>query len=278
MEKRQTYPLALQGLRHETGDGGLHAFWGPQATPDPQLLRALPDYADPQLQPGQTLLKQARQRFVLRHPTQDGSVVIKLFPLKSVVSRLKHPKYAYTEFANMCMARDRGVPVPDPIAFLETRRAGLVRCSGLIQQDLAGHVDLLTLSKDAGLPYLEVARHATRALKMLFDAGVNHIDLRDENIMVAPDSGDLQIIDWQYARFGPAREPWLLEYLTAYFIRLAPEEERDMLNRDWVPQVHAECAHPDKPATFKARVAALVGRRAKVAQRMALRPVQMAVS
>ena len=173
----------------------------------------------------------------------------------------------------MLIAQSLGVPTPDPIAFLEKRRLGLVTCSGLVQQNLEGYSDLFALGHSGTLKKTQVLDLAATVLCRLFDVGANHVDLRDENIMVDLTTGDWRVIDWQYSSFVAPRAPMLLEYLVAYFIRLAPADWQVTMAAEWVPKVHAQSGHSDPFDVFTARVMALVGVRTRVRHRLNLRAV-----
>ena len=273
LPERAKYPAALESLTSDVAADGTRVFWAKDSFADTAILTAQADYAAPALNASQTLLKEARQRFVFRHPFAGPSYVFKLFPLSFIGSQLRHPKYGYREFSNMRIAANRGVPTPAPIAFLEKRKRGLVSCSGLIQQDFAEHTDLLALARSDAETYTKVMDIASTALCLVFDMGANHIDLRDENIMINLATGDWRIIDWQYASFVAPRAPWLLEYLIAYFIRLAPEKWRAQMLSGWVRDMHTQSNHSTAFELFEKRVKALARRRVKVRHRLALRPV-----
>lgn len=274
MTKTQNYPAGLAHLSCDIAPDGTKFFWAKPEFRNPLLLQSQADFAAPELTAPQTLLKQARQRFIYRTPTGTDPVVVKLFPLSFIGSKLRHPKYAYREFCNTVRAKELGVSVPEPLCFIEKRRKGLVCCSGIVQQCLDSYADLRGLYHAGHVTYVQVARYATPVLIEMFERGANHIDLRDENIMLDRQTGVLKIIDWQYANFTAPRAPWLLEYLTAYFIRLAPETYRAELAADWLPTV-AEHAHltPQETDQFIARTRALLPNRAKVKQRLALTAV-----
>lgn len=274
MTNTQKYPAGLAQLTCDTAPDGTKFFWAKAEFRNPVLLESQADFATPVITASQTLLKQARQRFIYRAPTGTDPVVVKLFPLSFIGSKLRHPKYAYREFCNTVRAKELGVSVPEPLCFIEKRRKGLVCCSGIVQQCLESYADLRSLYHAGHLTYVQVARYATPVLLEMFERGANHIDLRDENIMLDQKTGALKIIDWQYASFTAPRAPWLLEYLTAYFIRLAPEAYHAELAADWLPTVaeHARLTAHDAEQ-FIARTRALLPNRAKVKQRLALTPV-----
>lgn len=271
--KHDVYPAAIRSLTSDTAPDGTRVFWADPSFANLDLLSAQSNFAAPVLTPGQVLLKQARQRFVFRHWAGGMSYVFKLFPLSFIGSRLRHPKYAYREFSNMQTVAKLGVPTPTAIAFLEKRKRGLVSCSVIIQQDLNGYTDLLALAQSDNTNYASVMDCASDVLCMMFDKGVNHVDLRDENIMIDTETGDWRVIDWQYASITTPRAEWLLEYLVAYYIRLSPTAWRPRLMSEWVSEIYARSEHATPFKVFEARVAALVAQKSKVKSRLTLRPV-----
>jgi len=274
MSTETRYPEALSGLSRSFCPDGTVFYWQSEMHHDADLLKSQQNFAKPAIVDAQKLLKQARQRFIYRQPTTQGrAVVFKLFPLRNVSSRLRHRKYAYREFVNTLHAEDVGVAVPSPLAFLEKRAFSLVNCSGLVLECLDGYSDLLSLYQAGLLDYKSVSEHAAGVILKLYALGVNHIDLRDENMMLNTETGDLRVIDWQYATFLPSRAPWLLEYLSAYFIHLAPENERDDLRSNWLPALHDRSGCAESFPTFQSRLAALDQNHPRVRQRLALRPV-----
>ena len=274
MDNSQKYPEGLSNLLCDIATDGTKFYWSNPKYRNIMLLQSQVNFAVPRIMPSQTLLKQARQRFIYR--TTDGTepVVVKLFPLSVITSKFRHAKYAYREFCNTIGAQNRGVSVPQPLCFIEKRRMGLVCCSGIIQQSLDNYSDLRSLYDGGHLSYIQAARHAAPVIAKMFDRGVNHIDLRDENIMLNRKTGIAKVIDWQYARFVDQRAEWLLEYLAAYFIRLAPETYRAELASNWLPLV-AEYADVSgfKLDLFMDRTRALLRNRARVVQRLALKEV-----
>lgn len=275
MSTETRYPDALSGLSKSSCPDGTIFYWRSEMHHDADLLRSQQDFAKPAVDDTQSLLKQARQRFIYRQPTAQGNaVVFKLFPLRNVSSRLRHRKYAFREFVNTLHAEKVGVAVPKPLAFLEKRTFNLVSCSGLVLESLDGYSDLLSLYQAELLDYKSVSEHATEVILKMYALGVNHIDLRDENMMLNTETGDLRVIDWQYAAFLPSRAPWLLEYLSAYFIHLAPEIERDGLRESWLPALHARSGCTVSYPAFQRSVDALDQNRPRVRQRLALGPVR----
>ena len=84
---------------------------------------------------------------------------------------------------------------------------------------------------------------------------------------------DFAVIDWQYAAFVTPRADWLLEYLAAYFIRMAPAEARAPLIADWLPALHRRADHPLAYPAFAGRVDRLLATRPSTRARLGLRPV-----
>lgn len=241
-----------------------------------EILALLPDPALQHPPDGSEVLKAARQRLVLRlaGPRISGSCIAKLFPLRNPVSRFRHRKYARREFLNLIAARRRGMPTPAPLAFFQRRRFGMIVGSGLLIEDLRAHCDISVLSTgQAGC--LAAADIAMPALQRLYELGINHVDARDENILIAPgsmDGADFRIIDWQYANFRRSRADWLLEHLAAHFIRMSPENNRAALLSQWVPKLHRGSAHRLPLDAFATRVARLLDIRPSTRARMRLAP------
>ena len=246
-----------------------------------KILSILPDPASRRIPYRTSVLKAKRQRLVLRLPTSDidiagGSFVVKLFPLRSPISRVRHRKYARREFLNLLAAQMRGMPTPEVLAFFQRRRLCLVAGSGLLIEDLRAYRDIASLSEQTDYP--TAANSALPALTRLYELGINHVDARDENILIAPgsiDGTDYRVIDWQYASFWPSpRADWLLEHLAAHFIRMSPvsdEVQRNLLSQ-WMPELHRAANHCLSIGAFAARVRRLLNVRPSTRARMRLQP------
>lgn len=202
--------LALWSLDPRVGAAGVAALF--------------PDPARPSAPAGATLLKSARQRHVCRVPLGEGTAIAKLFPLRSPLSWPRWRKFALAEFVNMREAARRGAPAPRALAFLNYRRWGLVRSTGLLMEDLPGWTDLRAVARTEGTA--AACDLAAPILRRLSETGCLHADARDENLLVSPDRTRAAVIDWQYASFAEPRAPWSLEHLVAYYIRKS-EELRD---------------------------------------------------
>lgn len=259
----------LEGcLRFDTPEGAeVHVLPGSSTVAEvADVLSRLGSLRRPSAGPGVTLLKEARQRFVARVPAAGGTVVAKVFPLRSPISWVRWRKYAWAEFRNQCLARERGCPVPRPIAFFLLRRLGFVVSSGLIMEDLQGWQDLRQLGSGTG-DALSAAGLAEEPLRTLVRTGCLHADARDENILFAPDRSRFAIIDWQYAAFAEPDKPWALEHLVAYYLRKSEPVARDLLLRSWVSGL----AKGD-PGIFVGRVRSLLAASPSTRARLAARP------
>lgn len=240
----------------------------PFVVPDPASLLA-PD--------GAQTLKIARQRVVARIGAPfapGGTLVAKMFPLRNPLSSLRHKKYAWREYANLQKALALGVQAPRTCAFFQRKKFGFVIGSGLLIEDLSSYRSVDLLAKLDGFGYERAAVAAIPALLSLFDLGINHIDARDENILLDSDGegcGDFRIIDWQYATFHTPRADWLLEYLACWFIRKAPPENREFLLQEWLAILHQACGHKCDFGGFKRRVGWLLVKRPSTRDRLLLR-------
>jgi hypothetical protein len=241
------------------------------------IFLTLPDPSSDALPERALLLKQARQRLVYLTNAEglpEDKAVIKLFPLRNPISRLKYKKYALREFINYHRAIERKVPVPKIYAYLEKRRFGFVTGSGIIVECLNQQKDLLDISR-ASRDYCSAAKLGIPALVMLYNSGAMHIDARDENIFVADDGigNNFNVIDWQYAEFYRPRENWMLEHLAAFFIRNAPSDERSKLLKDWLNDLYKRAECQIEFSVFSQRVNKLLNCRQSVRARQKLRPV-----
>jgi hypothetical protein len=234
---------------------------------DCRTLGALfPDLAHPECPPGGRLLKSARQRHVSRVPLLGGTAIAKLFPLSSPLSWPRWRKFALAEHRHMTEALRRGAPAPRPLAFFNLRRWGVVRCTGLLMEDLAGWTDLREVARSEGP--LVACGLAAPVLRRLAAAGCLHADARDENILVSPDRSRAAVIDWQYAAFVTPDAPWALEHLVAYYLRKAEEIREPSL----VDRALAALAGPDD--ALMSRVRRLLDRPPSLRRRLACAPAR----
>ncbi|MDB0068410.1 hypothetical protein N9E90_03325 [Akkermansiaceae bacterium] len=195
-------------------------------------------------------------------------MILKLFPLDRITSRIRHRKFARREFLNYQRASELKIPTPKCYALIEQRKLGLVCCSGILLDELSDSTDALTLSKSK--PYEDAAKECLPALALLYEKGVNHLDAREENILFS--KGGWFIIDWQYAIFVSPRADWLLEHLAAFFIKKAPLPAQKKLEGEWLRGLH-ECAHHHHDLElFRERVLKLLSKHQGGNARKKLRP------
>lgn len=244
------------------------------------IFPVLPDPSSETLPSAAKLLKRARQRLVFQTAAAGlpgNKAVVKMFPLKNPISRLKYRKYARREFINYQKARDANVPVPRVYAYIEKRHFGFVSGSGIIIECLEGQRDLLDIASNSPEGYACAAKLGIPALVALYNAGAMHIDARDENIFLSnqDSSAEFCLIDWQYAAFHHSRSQWMLEHLAAYYIRNAPAVERSALCGDWLAELHKHAEHDIEFKIFSSRVEALLDARQSVRARLKLRPAKM---
>ena len=244
------------------------------------LMETLPNprFDDPD--PQATLLKKARQRLVTKIKA-DGvggtSAVIKIFPLRNPISRLRHRKYAYTEFINYSKAQARGIPTPKVYAFLENRKFGIVNGSGVLIEFLEGYKNILEMSQDPDIDYQQAASAAIPAICAMYETGAFNADGRDENIYIANNGTSpeqFSIIDWQYAGFSVPRSDWLLEHLVAYFIRKSPEQDQGGLRNVWTEKVRQAANYPASADEFQSRIDRLLKHPPSTKQRIAITPLE----
>lgn len=265
-----------------SGDNGV-SIWVTDEISTEDIVAMLPVLPDPSseiLPRGAKLLKQARQRLVFQTEATGlpgNKAVLKMFPLKNPISRLKYRKYARREFINYQKALDKNLRLPKVYAYVEKRNFGFVTGSGIIIESLEGQRDLLDIASNSPEGYASAAKLGIPALVALFNAGAMHIDARDENIFLSgqDDTADACLIDWQYAGFHYSRSEWMLEHLAAYYIRNAPFAERIALCGDWLTELYKQAKHEIEFNIFFSRVNALLSTRQSVRARLNLRPAKI---
>ena len=203
-----------------------------------KLRQLFENLANPSCPLNGEILKKARQRLVCRIPTgqTNQTIICKLFPLSSPLSWPRWRKFAFREFRNMRVAKILGCPAPEPLAFINYRRHGMVHCTGVLMEDLKEWRDLRTVAEQEGP--LAAAKLAGSAFQSMAKLGCLHEDARDENILVSNDQSKWSIIDWQYARFcSPHLAQQTLAKLVSYYIKKSPVSYRSTLEKDWIPEI-----------------------------------------
>ncbi|WP_299650235.1 lipopolysaccharide kinase InaA family protein [uncultured Tateyamaria sp.] len=267
-----SHPDSIANLPTDRAADGTRFFWVDHSARDKTVLLSQTDFARPSLQDDANLLKSARQRFIYRCVGPDGSKVVKLFPL-NLLSSLHPRKYALTEFEKTRAARALGLPVPDTYAYIEQRKWGRTTCVGAVFEDLNGYRELSKLLRRQRFTVAECGQIAAQALTELYAAGANHLDGRDANIMVHPDTRAMSIIDWQYAEFVAPRADWLLEHLAGFYLQRSPQHSDAYLDAGWLRDLHTRSSHPISYDTFSKRVLTLSSRKRPLSERAKLLPV-----
>ncbi|MEL7132806.1 MAG: hypothetical protein AAGK77_10365 [Pseudomonadota bacterium] len=267
-----THPMHLATLPSDQASDGTRFFWTSRGVRDMALVASQRDFANPTLPDTSALLKSARQRFIYRHRNDTGSKVVKLFPL-TLLGSLHPRKYALAEFENTQAAKALGLSVPNTHAYIEKRRRGRITCVGVVFEDLTGYGELSKLLRRKTFSLAECGDIAARALVELYNKGVNHLDARDANIMVEPDTRALSIIDWQYADFIAPRADRLLEHLAGFYLQHSPEHRDAYLDTGWLRTLHDRSAHPTPYDAFSARILTLASRKRSLSERAKLLPV-----
>jgi len=129
-----------------------------------------------------------------------GDAVLRQYRRGGFVARLSESSYFFTgyeksrsfaEFRLLQALRLKALPVPEPLAAM-VERVGLVRYKAwIILRRLAESVPLPEASNVAEP---ELWSEVGRVLRRFHDAGLNHVDLNCDNILVAPDG--IYLIDF----------------------------------------------------------------------------------
>lgn len=170
------------------------------------------------------VFKHERRRFVasIDKTTSTGKrLVIKAFPLRSLLAQLRWRRYGYREFCNHREAISRGIPTPELYAYFQVRnRFGLTENCGVLIENLAEHKILREAVRNEAIDRWQCLADVARLVQICHIKGANHIDLSVDNIMVGPDG--LRVIDWQYATFFGSKRDRQIVMQTAYFLQTSP--------------------------------------------------------
>ena len=206
------------------------------------------------------ILKQSDRRSVLRIKAlspEYSSLIVKGFPLRKIESKWKYKKYGLAEFENYQQAAQRQIPAPKCHGYFEVRGFGLVRANGVILEDLDHHQSLARRAETNADKRMEIFLRAIPLLKLLFEKGVNHIDVSAQNLMERPEGSDLRLIDWQYCAFVPPRQTAQLLVHAAHFLKYANVPAASPEGRFWLETLLSESGGPMSQDQFVANVATL---------------------
>lgn len=252
---------------------GALSFWSNELELDGCLcdvLKNLNHLANSDLE----LLKQSTRRCVLRmsqFSVDHYSVVIKAFPLSKIEERIKYKKYGLAEANNYLRAEQYELPAPACYAYFEHHSLGLVKCNGVILEDLCDYITLDDLVQESPEQRLPILNKAIPVMAQLFKAGVNHIDMSPHNLMESSDGGRVVLIDWQYCSFVAAKNVKQLVYQAAQFLRYTDLSEGDSDWSAWLRALYEACPLSIEWELFSENVARVQSmKRASIKDRLSL--------
>ena len=234
---------------------------------DERLLESLENADNPQ-GTGVTIMKRGCRRSVFSLALGGEAVVIKSFPLDRTRKRLRWKQYATAEWSNNRRARERGIPTPECFAMFVTRRCGLVSNCGVVMQHLRGWQKLPSRAED---DHGEL-RRAIPALVELYHAGVNHVDISPENILIDPTTGQHAIIDWQYCTFHEPRNDLQLVLQAAHFLKRAGMLVGSRGWIDWIATLHRASETERSLEALRDAIGQVQPLKIRIPDRMALEP------
>jgi 3-deoxy-D-manno-octulosonic acid kinase len=118
------------------------------------------------------------------------------------------PRRAEAELRVSAQAAARGARVLEVLAAV-TRKAPGGYHHGLVTREVEGARDLLAVlrSTPGRRDRWRTLEAAGEAVRLLHEAGVDHVDLNVKNILLRP-SGEALVIDLDKCRLGPGPAPW----------------------------------------------------------------------
>lgn len=167
-----------------------------------------PRLREPESLPGAATIKANRVRTVARVDAPGGALFVKRFRLLKCGDRLAHlarASAARREWNALRRVAAAGIACPEPVVLAEERRNGLLTGSLLATRAVEGARDLTTevdLRRAAGEPRDDLVAALARAVRALFQAGVDHPDLHLGNFLVRPGAAELVALDLHSARLG----------------------------------------------------------------------------
>lgn len=258
------------GVLHTHRHGPLTLSYRPNSPVslvDERLLGLLETAENPR-GAGVTILKRGCRRSVFSLELGGEAVVVKSFPLDRTRKRLRWKQYAPAEWSNNLRAHERGIPTPECYAMFVTRRAGLVTNCGVVMQHLRGWQELQP--RAGGAP--EEFRRAIPVLVELYHAGVNHVDISPENILIDPTTGRHAVIDWQYCTFHEPRNDIQLVLQAAHFLERAGMMVGTPGWADWIAALHRASETKRSLEALRDAIGQVQPLKIRIPDRMALEP------
>lgn len=219
------------------------------------------------------ILKRDIRRFVFRLCQPEKNYLIKSFPLHRLKDKRRYVRYAHSELRNNLWARELGISVPQCYGFFEIRRFQRVQNCGVVMEDLAGYQTLTKrLTEDP-----KALMAAIPILVLLYQRGVNHVDITPSNIFFREDLSEYKIIDWQYCAFGPVRQDLQLVIQAAHFLQYARITTKNTLWETWLRQLHTTSGCAVSWQQFQRYVKHLQGRKNAISDRLHLRAANLGI-
>ncbi|MFW5825828.1 MAG: 3-deoxy-D-manno-octulosonic acid kinase [Marinobacter sp.] len=136
--------------------------------------------------------------------TDQGDMVLRQYRRGGMVARFSERSYLFTgwkntrsyrEFELLRVLHGQGLPVPEPVAATAQRSALCYRAAILIRR-IPGAVPLPEVDN---LDDESLWREVGRTIRRFHDAGLDHVDLNCDNILVA--GGEVYLIDFDRCRY-----------------------------------------------------------------------------
>jgi len=149
-----------------------------------------------------------------------GGAVLRQYRRGGLVARLSQSSYFFTgyensrsfaEFRLLQALRARGLPVPEPLAALVERKSLVSYQAWILLRRLVGTQPLPEASNVADP---ELWGRVGGIIRRFHDAGLNHVDLNCDNILVASD--EIYLIDFDRCELranAPAAASWKIANL-----------------------------------------------------------------
>jgi len=186
---------------------------------------------DPDQLASSHFFKREKRRLIFRTSISRGDVAVKALPLNHFKARLRYRRYAYAEAIHLLEAAQRGLPVPEVLAYGEKRKWGLVSWNAVVMTFLPHEPMRDRLLAGASPEEIQhLLDRAGQLLIKLYHCGCNHIDFGPHAVMLHPEDPDQDhTLDLQYCRFDSGElRPETLAAVAGYFAWSVST------NRDWI--------------------------------------------
>lgn len=247
-------PHRMRYVEEQLRGKNVHFLARPQLNIDRDVCRLVSSPHDFQLI--SHVFKDERRRFVaaIDKTASDGKrIVIKAFPLRTVLAQLRWRRYGYLEFSHHREAVCRGIPTAGLYAYFQvTNRFGLTESCGVLMEHLAEYATLREALRQETIDRWQALADVAGLLQVCQAKGVNHIDISVDNIMTGADG--LKLIDWQYATFFESPRDSQTVMQTAYFLQTSPFAAKSRERAFFQDEIYARV----RPHVSRDRFASLV--------------------